>query len=445
MLTSLDIIKKISFLYLLFCLIFFIIKYDDFPAWYDSLLQIFFVIFNYLLARYIFTQKSNFHLYIGIFIFHLICAILSQCVNYFVYDDFYGYNPIDAQLYRSIAFDYNSVSMFDMLKGLVWRGYLFDDFGYPIVTWFIGSISKEYFTSLLVMVNSIVVTIGSYYLYKLSSLFVGSYYTKLIVFLWGTMPFAIYVTANGLKENVFLMFVIIALWRLYMCTIKYSLFNLILFILFCISIFMFRLVLGYAILAAYFTYIIFNNKLIKKYYKIVLTISVVFLLLISKTVSSTIIEQRGHDIESMSESAANKITEAGGNTAVLTNYLSALFGPFPNFVSESYEKRTYITRYSFSAFVKSFISFFLIVSFGFIIKKRKTDLFPILAFGCINIIMLIFTFRTLDVRFQWPHFPVVLILSAYAYENIEKKSRIRLLNSFYIFFICILIFVYNMR
>lgn len=445
MLSPLRILKRTSLLYLVFFIMFLLLKHSCFPAWYDALLQLLMLLLTLGVAKYVLVQSSNICFYSSIFLFHVFFALLSQYVNYSVYNDEYGYNPVDAQLYRDIIATYGTNSIAGMLIGLMLEGYLFDDFGYPIITWLVNSISGENFVLILLLVNALVVTSSSCYLYKLSSLFVCDKNAKFVAFLWGTMPFAIYVTSNGLKENFFLFFVLLALWYLYKCVHKITLYNLLLFFLSCGVVFLFRLVLGYALLMAYFIYVLFSIKFVRVNFKFVLILGTLSLLLISKTVSSLIIEQRGHDIDTMSDSVSNKISESGGTTAMFINYMSALTGPFPNFVSNELEKRTYVTRYSFSALLKVVVSFYFIYSFLLILKRKLIVMFPLLVFWGINTVMLVFTFRTLDVRFQWPTFPIVFILSIYAYENLGSCYRIRGFYVLYILAMVGLVLIYNMR
>lgn len=423
-------------------MIFLVIKKSYSPAWYDIVLQLFYLLTGYY---FLFSYKIGINIksiFWKIFVYQLIGSILMQIINFSVYGDLYGYNPIDADLYRDYGYLFKDKTLIEALVILFLNGSTIDDFGYPIIVYFSTILMGDNFLYFLVILNAIVIAAGSSWLFKLSSIFVPNLNAYFVALLWGIMPYAIYTTGCGLKENFFVFFVILSIYYLYQYIKNKHYYNLLLFVLFSFFVLLFRLVLGYALILSFLIYIVFNLKIVRQNYKKFIILSVIISVLSFKVLTDYILDQRGYEYDALADNTEEKV---GGLVGYLTNYIAGFIGPFPNFVSKSPEKLTYITRYSFTPFFKMMISFYFWYALYDIIKNKKIIFFPMIALYVVNIIMLIFTFFTLHDRYQWPHIPVFILLSSYGFMQAMHQKRIKRLYSLYVFVVLCMIIIFNLR
>lgn len=433
-------LRNLLIIYILLFIVFLVWGYSYFPAWYDALIQILMLFMG--IPLFFITQKKKSNIFIVIFIYHLLCSFVMIEINHNVYGDIYGYNPDDAELYRSYGNIFYSKTFSEALNYLTSQNIVLDDFGYPLIIFLSKKIFGDYFLTSIVFFNALAVGFASVFLHKLASIFIPKIYSSFIAIAWGIMPYGVYTTAAGLKENFFALFIILSFYYLYRA-IKVRNFNsYVLFILFTFITFLFRLVIGYAIVLAFFSFIILNNKYIFKYYKYVILFIVFIIPLVFRFIGLYIINQRGYEFDVLLELTTEKV---GGTLGTIINYVAGFIGPFPSFISSSSEKITYITRYSFSSFFKMIISFYFWLGTYRIIKNKEIIFFPMIVFYAINTTMLIFTFYTLHDRYQWPHIPIYFIIATYGYIEYQKSKRVRKCYSIYVLCTLLMIFVYNFR
>ena len=79
------------------------------------------------------------------------------------------------------------------------------------------------------MCNVLFIIVGAHFLYKLSRYFADDYCANSICFLWGIMPFSVYTSSVGLKENYMVFCVIISVYYLYEFMRRSTFRNLLLF------------------------------------------------------------------------------------------------------------------------------------------------------------------------------------------------------------------------
>lgn len=434
-------VRQLFLLYFFVFLFFFFFRNDFFPAWYDACMQLFMLFLGYIIIVHSLNNTSK-GLFWGVVIYQLLCSILMISINFENYGEIYGYNPIDAVFYRNYAISFKQHSFVEAISRLKFDGNKLDDFGYPLILFLATKVSGDYFPYCIVILNALIVGVGSLYLYKLSALFLPTNYSTLIAILWGIMPFAVNTTAKGLKENFFVCFVILSMYCLYRYINNKRHFYLYLFGLFTSLVFLFRLVVGYALILSFLTYIVFNLKIVRVNYKMFLTLSLIVILSLFGVLADFVIEQRGYEYETLVVNAEEKI---GGIVGTFTNFIAGFIGPIPNFVSSSPEKLPYITRYSFTPFFKMFISFYFWYAVYDIIKNKKTIFFPMIVLYVVNIVMLIFTFFTLHDRYQWPHIPVFILLSAYGFMQVMHQKNIKRMYSLYVLVVLCMIIFFNFR
>lgn len=434
--------RRLFFFYLGFFILLYFLRNKYFPEWYNACIQIFMLLVGYCILNFALKYNNSKKIFGGVLIFQLLCSFLMMYVNNEIYGDIYGHDAVDGTFYRNYGLIFLNKDFIEVLNLLKFDGLKIDDFGYPIIIFFATKIFGSNFLYCIVCLNAIVVALGSLLIYKLSSIYLPCRYSKVVALIWGIMPFAINTTAKGLKENFFVFFIILSFYFLFQYINKKKLYSLLLFFFFSVVVFLFRLVVGYALLFSFVIYLVYNLELVRRNYKLILVFSIFVIIFSFGFLAEFIINQRGYEYEVMAANAEEKL---GGLIGHVTNIIAGLLGPIPNFVSSSPEKLTYITRYSFTPFFKMIISFYFWYAVYYIIKNKEIHFFPIIVFFAINTTMLLFTFFTLHDRFQWPHIPVFFLLSAYGYIKSQYKVKIKRLYSYYIFIVTIIIIIFNFR
>ena len=156
-------------------------------------------------------------------------------------------------------------------------------------------------------------------------------------------------------------------------------------------------------------------------------------------------EQNGYSYEGLSEGTESKVESLGGTVGQTVNVVAGFIGPIPSFVTTDPQKRTYITRYSFTPFCKMLISFFfLYAAYCLLFRRFDFTLMPFFIFIALNIIVMMFTFYTLHDRYHWPDIPLFFITCAWGLEQyLQYGRRNKLL--IYLGVVSLIIMVFNFR
>lgn len=443
-LTTKTILDKVYIGYLLVFIFFLIINPNRFPPLHLAFIQLFMLGLGYVLSRLL-LSNTKYGVFL-IFTFQIVSIAVLTFINIDYYNDPLGYDPHDALIYRWLGETYGTFNYGYFFRRLVTSLSLFDDWGYPSIVWGAYHLfGKEGWIALLFL-NAIIVAVGSDRLYKLSKCFVEERNARLAQVLWGMMTFAVCTATGGLKENIFAFIIISAFYYFYRYQSFKSPKNIILLLVYVILVFFFRLATGLIMLLCIAVYLMLKIRFVRKNY-----IKVAFVILIGvgmalPIVFNTFAMYRNVSFESVSASADVKAEASGGAGVVVANTVSAIIGPFPNYISKDADKINYITRYSFSAHVKMLISFFFLCALFVIARRSDTKLIPMVVFILLHMFMIIFTFFALNMRFHWVHMPIFFLLSAYGYENRRLISAFGK-DSFnaYLLVSMLIVAIYNVR
>ena len=427
------------FLFLLFCVVGFMIM----PPAHNIAIELYLWALGFLFCT-IFLKSGIRSTCFAIFFFQIISMMLITWINIEYYKEPYGFGADDSLLYRSFGEDYASLN-FVSFVGMLFLTAHVDDLGYPSIVWFCYRLSYEFGSYLLLTLNAIVIMWGAYSLYYIARRFLPNNYSKLVMLLWGFSAFATTTACRGLKEN-FMAFVIIEFFYfLLKFQDRASLKNILFVIVFIVFTFFFRLATGYSVILCFIATIAFRFKFIRDNIKTIIIFAAIFTAMILPTLLVTLARQRGMNDDVFAVQTAEK-TEAGGGVVVyVMNIISSIIGPFPCFVSNNPDKLAYLTRDSLAAVIKIGISFFFWYSICDIYKRRIIPMFSMAMFVLINILMLIIAFYGLHMRFQWPHMPFFLILSAWGLIRFHEKKKTSTILIGYLLISFVLTFFYNIR
>lgn len=386
-----------------------------------------------------------------LFIFQVAATIGLREYSYAQWGNYLGANPIDAALYDNIASAFvNSDASLRELPQFVDNFYL-DDMGFFYIISLVYSIcGPNLGLHVLALLNCIVIIIGAHVLYRLTLML--SFQRKdadFMCFLWGVMPFAIYTSCAGLKENYMDLCIILAMY--YVC--RYTVFNkradLFYALVFAASLLLFRtaicLILVLAIMVAWACRFPWIYRHIRLWTVVVVVVAA---LSFNEFVAYSYTMRGGSgDVDRFVELMTAKTEIGDGAIGMITNIAAAFVGPFVNIVSNSSVKADYITLYGFGTLIKMMLSLYCLYGIYRVFVDKTLTLLPIVAFVLLHSIMLIFTFYTLHDRFQWPHMPFVFLLAVYGFKSIRSSSLTKYMipQMYYPMLVIGLIVLYNFR
>lgn len=447
MLLTRSIVNRLVIFYALFFLFFLSVSYAIFPAWYDGLLQLSMLLIGAGLITMLIKTKVGKGTWFLIFVYHVLFAFLMRSVDVAVYNNPLGAFTADNAFYQYCGEHYANYPISSLFRDLSIKGYNIDDFGYPAIVWVGYHLFGRYGLDSIIFFNGFAIALGSYCLYHLSLNFVNHAYAKLVALIWGTMPFAIYTSSVGLKENFFALCVICVFYFFYQHAYQKKKMALVYCIVSVCSLFLFRLAVGYFAILSIACYYVFKRDFVRRHLKLFLCLLLIGAIPLFPIVTKSALQQRGYEYDATVESKEAKTEATGGVVASVTNVVAGFVGPIPNFITSDAFKSTYITRYSLTTFIKIVISFFFLYGLYFIVKKRQDlGIAPLFIFIILNIIMMIFTFYTLHDRYHWPAIPLFLIVSAWGYTKAcECGGRVLRMYKFYVIGVMLLIVVFNFR
>lgn len=438
------IIKEIYTYYIFLFIAFAILKSDLMPPIHNAFLEVFMWVLGFLVSlKTVNSAKKN--IVIGVFIFQCLSVIVMSLINIKYYDEVLGGNAVDALLYRDFGESYGHLDLLQFLISLLALDTGFDDLGFPTIIWLAYHYFSSYGYYILLVINIIVITFGSNLLYKFSYFFVPEQYCKLIAVLWGTMPFAITTATGGLKENIFAYLVLCTFYCFHVYYKKRHLVYFIIGIIFSIFLFFFRLSLGFAALLCAIIYLCISTGFVRNNIKAIIKTSLLISVLVFPAVMSFMATQRGVS-DSRFITSVDQMEEAdSGIFGFLINALSAVIGPFPNYIASDEIKANYITVYSFSPFLKMIMSLYFLKAIWITYKYNVYDNLSIIIYVLTNILMLIVAFFGLNMRLHWPVMPLYFITSIWGYYITCKINKSYSSSKFYFAFMLILIVIYNLR
>lgn len=437
-----QLLSKSYLLYFTLFIFFFIFKNEEFPS-YHYTTSMLVMLFCGLTFSKIALNDKHIHTSIRlIFAFHLISASVMRIINTYYFDNPLGADPIDAEFYRTIAQYLQGQNMTDSINWLS-KNLTLDDIGYPIVlSFFSKPFGVEFGLQLMIIVNSILITLGSKFLYSIATTFLNQEYAKLATLLWGMMPFSVYTTAYGLKENIFVFTIICAFYFYYLFLRRHNILHFSLCIISVLCVLLFRIPTAYILALSLGLGLLFRLKKIQRNQNLILLCITILSFVSFQILATHILEQRNMTFEGIINAQEDKTSTHGGAIAIFTNYIAALIGPFPNFISHN-EQVNFL--WNLTPFLKMFISYFALYGAFLLLKEKETIFMPLIMFWLLNTIMLIFTFMTLHDRFQWMHIPCVLILSAIGLYKYNQKKRNKIFVTMYMCTIIAIIILFNYR
>lgn len=385
----------------------------------------------------------------GLLVFQIVATLALRWYNYMQWGNYLGANPVDAAVYDEVATNlaHADGSLIGRLKTM--NTYM-DDLGFIAIISFVYSVfGPALGIHMLALLNCFVVVGSANLLYRLAMMLSFERNdANFLCFLWGVMPFSIYTSCAGLKENFMLLCIIGAIYYIYRC-VEYRKPKQFVFAgLFIASLFFFRTAIGIILILTFLLALAVRFQFVYKYIKLwtVLVLIAAALLFNEFVVYSYTMRGGDGDAEQFLGVLDRKTEATGGAIGAVTNVVAALIGPFVSIVSTSIGKANYITLDSFGTMIKMMLSLGFVYGLYKIFRDKVVSLFPIALFVVLHIVMLIFTFYTLHVRFQWPHMPFVFLIAIYGLKRMQDSKLQKFkIQQVYALAVVGVIVLYNLR
>lgn len=445
MLSPQRLIGRLYASYIALFILFFLIGFAIFPPFHNAALQLGMWAMGLFISTY--ALKKSIHTITGwIFLFQLLFILISTWVNATQYNDLLGFNPQDADFYRSCGEDYGDKPFRTFIVRLAMVFPVVDDWGFPALMWAVYHVfGQELAPWIIRLLNAVVIAWGSLRLYKLSCGFLEKQESKVVALLWGLMPFSVHAAANGTKENIFVFFVISFFYFLQRISEKRTARVIIRLILYCGLLFFFRLATGYAAIISVLIMYLLHKQGVQKNFAFFLTVAGALAVAVFPTALNFIVHQRGFESDFFVDRNDAKAEIVGGVIGFVVNIIASFIGPIPCFISSNTDNLQFMTKYSFTPLVKILTSFFFYYSYVDIIRNKRFGLMPMGVFSVINILILIIAFFGLHVRMHWVHMPLFLIMAYWGYKKYNERKHNVPWYPLYLGFTFILIILYNYR
>jgi hypothetical protein len=271
-------ISIFAFLYILFSLILYFVHPQNVPLSEHIFIQLILLIFFVIFLNYSITISINGILLI-IIVYQLFFTFLLY--NYFlnIVGNPFGYDPVDSIFYLNLAKYSINHTLEELLMYMQSKNISISDYGFPFIRFFIFKIAGNVDIGILFMciVNTISMTIGSYFLYKLSLFFLDFTSAKIVCLLWGLNSCSLWINTSGLKESIFTTLIIISMLQLYRFFYqKKTLLNIFLLSIFVLTTLFFRIWITYFFIILILLKSLYTGKL-----RILVPLAIIFLTIIT--------------------------------------------------------------------------------------------------------------------------------------------------------------------
>lgn len=453
--TSIHFINRISGIglgYILAVSLVAILLQNTAPSIWHSLCQICMTLEILWILHFVSVAPINRRALFGlIFSAYLIFSFQIGWLNVSLYNSQLGKFAADALFYERLAITYSEIGYLELFEYLGKNGWAVDDYGFPALQTMVFSlVGVNYGLIAMQFVNALAVASGGVLLAKIVNSFTRDYKLSILAgALWGILPFGAYVGTVGLKENIFALFVLIALYGLFIWNLegaKYK--SRLFFITGIFGVALFRLPLVYMLLLSLVAnYLLKSKMVVRNIVPLVFLIILIGYILFDSVVSYSYAQKGYNDANKILQGVQDKLQGTGNLfIANITNLISAVIGPFPSLHSSSSQKISYITLHSFTEVVKCYFSFFFVYAIYRIVKDKVIALFPFLIFIALHIFTLVITFYTMDERFHWPHMPIYVLFTFWGmFMYLQRTPSRPNYLALYTLFVSLMIMIFNFR
>lgn len=372
-----------------------------------------FIAFVYWIVFYLVTRLEDERTIAFVIFFYSL--ILSVALRFLFLD--YANDPYedtyscDIYGYERNTFNGIGLSFVEFInKLLTSTQYNVDDLGFPSYLFAFHDFFRDvdFVRSLLLFINSILITFSSYFIYKVSLILgIDEDVSKTIMGFYGLFPFWAVSSAMGLKENLFCFIIVVALYNIYRYKEHRFACNLVGLILFITLTYFFRFAITLMLILVFIIALLANEDNKKK----ILFGMAVTMVIITICLNIIILKFTGISMDQVTSVTEHRMSKSTGLGFMgwLIQLFAVLLGPFPNFL-RSGQYNIY-----FSSGLLNKVLFSVLVNFSVfnVIKGLDWKLYSIIAYLVMGYFMLIVSGVSFDLRYHITFFPAFSILFGY--------------------------------
>lgn len=357
-----------------------------------------------------------------VFVYSLFFVAVYNTSFFIDHGNFFAFGSRDSMQYHSIAKNMAATSFsnaFDFLPAK-WN---FDDYGFPI---YVSLLYRIFDTPLIVnLVNVLLNTFTTYFIYKIGRYFLTNKYACVAALVFGLSTYSIYYQTSGLKETL-MIFLITGSFHYYYKYLssnrkKYFLYA----ILWCMSVFFFRVPLVFFLFLSILCTEFFRMKLLTNLIKMKFSYKFILPIFITITVSIIFLYTKfpllGRYLSLIKVISLTKQSISSSHSFVfvyLNSFMAGFLGPFPTIIPLS--KNMNLSILAGSLILKVFLSIYFI--FGVYIGRKNKFILPIAIFCLLEICSLSYVLQSFEFRKCYPHIPFVILIAIYGFQYLNYNK-----------------------
>lgn len=317
---------------------------------------------------------------------------------------------VDSWSYMEFATRYHQLDVWSYWKQLLWSGkFNVDDLGYSTWVYMVAKIvgsNTLAIAYMLMLLNSIAYVVGLFFFDKLGRLVLqDAWRAEVATGLWGGFSFLIVTNAVGLKEVLFTTLIIMAMYTIYRYKQRPSWGRLITSLLSIGLTYFFRYAICFALLLSLIVIVITTEQNRKRVIWLML-IAIVFTMPLLSILLPLLMNKSLDDVMATADYRVGR-TGASAIQSLLFPILALFFGPFPNLDRTN----QYGFMYGFALLFKNLLSPFFLSAIYWVIRRTAYRYFPLVVFVCCNMLMLIVSGVSADMRYHITYIPFFFLLT----------------------------------
>jgi hypothetical protein len=322
-----------------------------------------------------------------------------------------------------------------------------DNYGFPI---YVSLLYRVFDTPLIVnLANAFLNTFTTYFNYKIGRHFLSKQNACIAALIFGLATYSIYYQASGLKETLMIFLIIGSFHFYYKYLSSQKIIYFIYALIWCLTIFFFRVPLVFFLLLAFLYTEASRMKFFAKLAKLKFNYKTLIFITVIITIGATLLYTKFKLLSRYFSLIilAGEIREAtfsqGAIFVYVTSFLAGILGPFPTIIPHAHNMN--LSVLSGSLIVKVFLSIYFI--FGVYVGFKNKFIMPIALFSLMEIGALSYVMESFEFRKCYPHIPFVILVSIYGFQYIANSKQKYLLWKIafrlYIPFITFFMFLWN--
>lgn len=361
----------------------------------------------------------------NIFLFQSFWVIFSYIFYISAYGTPLGYMAADAYVYNKYAIIAQDLNLSEFLEKLkVEKNFNYSDWGFFVFLKYIYILPGWDIFNMKII--NILLNYGSVLIvYKISKWITTPFLSKNILILCGLSPITIYFSSTGLKEVLFLFIVVLAFYLVYKYVVYRKAVDLLAGAAIAILIIFFRPLVFMFFVSGWAVYFFFSSKGQNKIvYQILMSLFfVVMAIFIYRMLQDEIQYYLQLDTESLAGDRYNSdsIGTVESTQFSLINRIAGFFGPLPTILQLG-GKDIEISQ-SMGVIFKAILSIFNIYCIIIVVFKRVKLLYPIAVFIFLNVLMMVFSSSSLDMRIHYPYYFLFIITSVLGLRQMVLDRR----------------------